>query len=68
VAAIWCGWGEAEHAGALGTEALAVGVETRSGHIFAALANLEHALPPAASSVEVARFRAAMDATVLRPA
>ena len=62
------GAGEAEHAAGLGAEALAIGIETRSGRIFAELADLEQALAPAASASAVARFRTAMDGAVLRPA
>jgi tetratricopeptide (TPR) repeat protein len=67
-AAAHAGAGEAEHAADLGTQALAIGSETCSGRIFAELASLEQALAPAASAPAVARFRAAMDAAVLRPA
>ena len=67
-ATAYAGAGEAEHAAGLGAEALAIGIETRSGRIFAELADLEQALAPAASASAVARFRTAMDAAVLRPA
>lgn len=66
-AAAYAGAGEAEYAAGVGIQALAIGAETRSARIFAELANLERALPPASSAPPVASFRAAMDAAVLNP-
>lgn len=62
------GAGELEHAASLGLQALAIGAATRSGRIFGELAGLEPALRRAAGTPAVARFTAAMDASVLRSA
>jgi tetratricopeptide (TPR) repeat protein len=67
-AAAYAGSGEADHAAGLGSQALAIGMETGSGRIFAELAELEHALDPASTAMAVVQFRAAMNAAILRPA
>jgi tetratricopeptide (TPR) repeat protein len=56
--------GEAEHAAALGMQALSIGTETRSGRIFTELAHLEQVLAPARSSPAVTQFLTATDAAL----
>jgi tetratricopeptide (TPR) repeat protein len=64
----YAGAGEADHAAALGLEALGVGAETNSGRIFTDLAQLDSQLGPWQSAPEVAQFRAAMNEIVLQQA
>jgi len=63
-AAAHAGTGEAEHAAALGLQALSIGAETRSGRILTELAHLGRALAPARSSPSVSEFLTAVDAAI----
>jgi len=62
------GMGEAEHAAALGLQALAVGNETHSARIFSELVTLQACLGQCEGAPNVTDFRTAMDATVMREA
>jgi tetratricopeptide (TPR) repeat protein len=61
----YAGAGEAERAADMGREALAIGLETRSGRILTELAELNQALGPWRTA-SVAEFRAAMAETIGR--
>jgi hypothetical protein len=52
------GTGEHNHAAELAMQSLAIGVETRSGRIFAELAHARKAMAPAKEGPAVAQFRA----------
>jgi transcriptional regulator with XRE-family HTH domain len=52
------GTGEHNHAAELALQSLAIGVETRSGRIFAELAHARKAMAPAKEGPAVAQFRA----------
>lgn len=65
-AVAYAGAGELEHAAGLGMQALAIGAETLSGRIFSELATLDQMFSARPAPGAAERFRAALDAAILR--